>query len=103
MRPPLRWPRRSSCNACSPASCYSSKAAAPSTNPTLGFIGTVVGIALALREAGNMPNLSQADALGGWMKSLTGSLALAFNTTLLALALSAVLVFLTHLAQGRDS
>lgn len=70
--------------------------------PTLGFIGTVVGIALALGEAGNMPNLSQADALGDWMKSLTGSLALAFNTTLLALALSALLVFLTHLAQGRE-
>ena len=70
--------------------------------PTLGFIGTVVGIALALGEAGNMPDLSQADALGAWMKALTGSLALAFNTTLLALALSALLVFLTHLAQGRE-
>ena len=70
--------------------------------PTLGFIGTVVGIALALGEAGAMPDLSQADALGGWLKSLTGSLGLAFNTTLLALALSAFLVFLTHLAQGRE-
>lgn len=70
--------------------------------PTLGFIGTVVGIALALGEAGNMPNMEEADALGGWMKSLTGSLALAFNTTLLALLLSAVLVFLMHLAQGRE-
>ncbi|MXZ33400.1 MAG: MotA/TolQ/ExbB proton channel family protein [Gammaproteobacteria bacterium] len=70
--------------------------------PTLGFIGTVVGIALALGEAGNMPDLEQSEALGGWMKSLTGSLALAFNTTLLALLLSAVLVFLMHLAQGRE-
>ena len=70
--------------------------------PTLGFIGTVVGIALALGEAGNMPDLAQSEALDAWMKSLTGSLALAFNTTLLALALSAVLVFLTHLAQGRE-
>lgn len=70
--------------------------------PTLGFIGTVVGIALALGEAGNMPDISQADTLGAWLKSLTGALALAFNTTLLALALSAFLVFLTHLAQGRE-
>ncbi|MXX07163.1 MAG: MotA/TolQ/ExbB proton channel family protein [Gammaproteobacteria bacterium] len=70
--------------------------------PTLGFIGTVVGIALALGEAGNMPNMDDVDALGSWMKSLTGSLALAFNTTLLALVLSAVLVFLMHLAQGRE-
>ena len=70
--------------------------------PTLGFIGTVIGIALALGEAGNMPNAEEADALGAWMKSLTGSLALAFNTTLVALLLSAVLVFLMHIAQGRE-
>ena len=70
--------------------------------PTLGFIGTVIGIALALGEAGNMPNMEESDALGAWMKSLTGSLALAFNTTLVALLLSAVLVFLMHIAQGRE-
>ena len=70
--------------------------------PTLGFIGTVIGIALALGEAGNMPNTEDSDALGAWMKSLTGSLALAFNTTLVALLLSAVLVFLMHIAQGRE-
>ena len=70
--------------------------------PTLGFIGTVIGIALALGEAGNMPDMEESDALGAWMKSLTGSLALAFNTTLVALLLSAVLVFLMHIAQGRE-
>ena len=89
--------------------------------PTLGFIGTVVGIALALAEAGNMPNLSQAGAtvaaaadscspppegvdktLQCWMRDLTGQLALAFNTTMVALLLSAVLVFLMHIAQGRE-
>ena len=70
--------------------------------PTLGFIGTVIGIALALGEAGNMPDVDDAGALGVWMKALTGSLALAFNTTLVALLLSAVLVFLMHLAQGRE-
>ena len=70
--------------------------------PTLGFIGTVVGIALALGEAGNIPHPEQVDSLGDWIKSLTGNLALAFNTTLLALLLSAVLVFLMHLAQGRE-
>ena len=80
--------------------------------PTLGFIGTVIGIALALGEAGNMRealgeagnmrDMEGTDALGAWMKSLTGSLALAFNTTLVALLLSAVLVFLMHIAQGRE-
>ena len=70
--------------------------------PTLGFIGTVIGIALALGEAGNMPDTSDSTALSAWMKSLTGSLALAFNTTLVALLLSALLVFLMHIAQGRE-
>ena len=70
--------------------------------PTLGFIGTVIGIAMALGEAGNLPNIGDQEALGVWLKGLTGSLALAFNTTLVALLLSAVLVFLMHLAQGRE-
>ena len=73
--------------------------------PTLGFIGTVIGIALALGEAGELPEIGGADNTGElkeWMKGLTGELALAFNTTLVALLLSAVLVFLMHIAQGRE-
>ncbi len=70
--------------------------------PTLGFIGTVVGIALSLREAGDMPTLGDREALRGWLQSVTGDLALAFNTTMVALVLSAVLVFLLHVAQGRE-
>ena len=70
--------------------------------PTLGFIGTVTGIALALGEAGNIHEAIDEGKLGKWMKDLTGSLALAFNTTLVALLLSAVLVFLMHIAQGRE-
>ena len=70
--------------------------------PTLGFIGTIIGIALALGEAGDLPNMEEAEALKDWMQGLTGSLGLAFNTTLLALLLAAVLVFLMHVAQGRE-
>jgi len=70
--------------------------------PTLGFIGTVIGIALALGEAGEMPNLDEQAALTDWLQNVTGSLAIAFNTTLVALLLSAVLVFLLHVAQGRE-
>jgi len=70
--------------------------------PTLGFIGTVVGIALSLREAGDMPTLGDQEALREWLQSVTGDLALAFNTTMVALVLSAVLVFLLHVAQGRE-
>ena len=70
--------------------------------PTLGFIGTVIGIALALSNAGHMPDLQDSVAVGEWVTTLTGSLGLAFNTTLVALLLAAVLVFLMHIAQGRE-
>lgn len=70
--------------------------------PTLGFIGTVVGIAQALGRAGKLPDTSDQIAVSEWMMLLTGKLAVAFNTTLVALLLSAVLVFLMHVAQGRE-
>ncbi len=75
--------------------------------PTLGFIGTVVGIALALKsvganfaEAGQGADLSQ---LGPQlMQSLTQKLGVAFYTTLLALLQSAVLMLAMHLIQGHE-
>mgnify|MGYP003624191336 CR=1 FL=1 len=70
--------------------------------PTIGFIGTVIGIALSLSEASNMPDLGQSDAIRVWMGVLTTKLGVAFNTTLLALVMSAILVFFMHLAQGRE-
>lgn len=70
--------------------------------PTLGFIGTVIGIALALEGAGEMPDLQDSTEVGNWVTTLTGSLGLAFNTTLVALLLATVLVFLMHIAQGRE-
>ncbi|MBN4053423.1 MotA/TolQ/ExbB proton channel family protein [Haliea sp. AH-315-K21] len=70
--------------------------------PTIGFIGTVIGIALSLSEAANMPDLGQSDAIRVWMGVLTTKLGVAFNTTLLALVMSAILVFFMHLAQGRE-
>lgn len=58
--------------------------------PTIGFIGTVIGIAWTLYQVDpNAPDL----------RKLTGSLAVAFNTTLVALILSAILVFFLHLVQ----
>ena len=65
--------------------------------PTLGFIGTVYGIAITLAVAGNA-NPEDPALLG----NLTRSLAVAFNTTLLALLQSAFIVFLMHLTQGRE-
>ena len=77
--------------------------------PTLGFIGTVVGIAFALESAG----LKFAEVSSGasvdlgqlgpeLMKGLTKNLGVAFYTTLLALLQSAVLMFAMHLIQGHE-
>ena len=70
--------------------------------PTLGFIGTVVGIALALSSAADMPDVSDTDAIREWLGLLTTDLGLAFNTTLVALIMSAILVFLLHIVQARE-
>jgi len=65
--------------------------------PTLGFIGTVVGISLALAYAGSAD--LQDPAL---LAELTTRLAVAFNTTLLALIMSAVLVLIQHAVQASE-
>ncbi len=70
--------------------------------PTLGFIGTVIGIAMALSAANNMPNLEDSAAVQMWFSLMTSKLGLAFNTTFLALIMAAILVFLQHIAQGRE-
>ena len=76
--------------------------------PTLGFIGTVIGIALALKGAGGMvaDSVQQGIALTEMgpklMQALTQKLGVAFYTTLLALLQSAVLVFAMHVVQGRE-
>lgn len=59
--------------------------------PSIGFIGTVRGIGLAL---------SQADeALAGDISAMTDGLGVAFNSTLVALLISIVLMFLLHQLQ----
>ena len=76
--------------------------------PTLGFIGTVVGIALALSGAGELVAKGVDEGallteLGPQlMQQLTKQLGVAFYTTLLALLQSAVLMFAMHLVQGRE-
>lgn len=64
--------------------------------PTFGFIGTVIGIALALNYAGE-PGKAQDPEL---LTELTLRLAVAFNTTLLALVMSAILVLIMHVVQS---
>jgi biopolymer transport protein ExbB/TolQ len=65
--------------------------------PALGFIGTVMGISLALAYAGAV-DLQDPSLLAG----LTKQLAVAFDTTLLALVLSAVLVLVQHIVQAYE-
>jgi biopolymer transport protein ExbB/TolQ len=65
--------------------------------PALGFLGTVLGIALALAYAGTA-DLQDPALLAG----LTERLAVAFNTTLLALCMSGVLVLIQHIVQARE-
>jgi len=66
--------------------------------PTLGFIGTVVGIALALESAAAADDLGNPEAV----KAVIAKLGVAFYTTLLALLQSMALVFVMHLVQGRE-
>ena len=65
--------------------------------PSLGFIGTVIGISLALAYAGQV-DLQDPTLLA----ELTKRLAVAFNTTLLALVMSAVVVLIQHIVQARE-
>ncbi len=65
--------------------------------PTLGFIGTVIGISLALAFAGQV-DLQDPSLLA----ELTKRLAVAFNTTLLALVMSGLLVLVQHIVQAAE-
>lgn len=65
--------------------------------PTLGFLGTVIGIAIALEGIAEMRPDDEM-----LLRVLTTKLGTAFFTTLLALAMSGVLVFLMHIVQGRE-
>ncbi len=62
--------------------------------PSIGFVGTVRGIGQAL---------AQADAaLAGDISGMTASLGVAFNSTLVALFISLILMFFMHLLNARQ-
>lgn len=65
--------------------------------PSIGFMGTVYGIGLAVSKLGegslDDPNL---------LTQMAGSLGIAFNTTLLALVLSVVLQFFTQFFEAKE-
>jgi biopolymer transport protein ExbB/TolQ len=63
--------------------------------PILGFLGTVMGITIAIA---NIDPEQLSNSLG----SVTGGLAVAFDTTALSLALSLVLVFATYVVERAE-
>ncbi|HEB88018.1 MAG TPA: hypothetical protein ENI85_00460 [Deltaproteobacteria bacterium] len=68
--------------------------------PTLGFIGTVIGIGAAV--AGFSATLDAASSLDGMKASIgivTGGLGVAFDTTLLALVMSILIMFPANAVQ----
>lgn len=66
--------------------------------PSLGFIGTVVGLLLALTFAGDPTQLDNPLLL----PEVTKRLAVAFNTTLVALLMASILVYLSGWCQARE-
>ena len=62
--------------------------------PTTGFIGTVVGISIALEGMQDPKNIE--------FEKVTSGLAVAFYTTIIALVLSAILVLLQNVVQRRE-
>ena len=60
--------------------------------PSIGFIGTVRGIGVALRRAD--------EALQGDISGVTSALGVAFNSTLVALIISIALMLMIHLLQS---
>jgi biopolymer transport protein ExbB/TolQ len=62
--------------------------------PTTGFIGTVVGISIALEGMQDPKNIE--------FEKVTSGLAVAFYTTIVALVLSAILVLLQNVVQRRE-
>ncbi len=61
--------------------------------PTVGFIGTVVGIAAAL-------SLIDPDTMD--LSTVTAALSVAFDTTILALAYSAIIMFVLSIVQKQE-
>lgn len=66
--------------------------------PSLGFIGTVIGIGAALEYAGDPKNAAATNLLN----TVTGLLAVSFEGTFLALVLASILVFLQNVIQSKE-
>ena len=70
--------------------------------PSIGFIGTVIGIGDALGNAHNVIGQTAEYQTKGQIQLITGQLGIAFDTTLISLLLSIVLVLLIHVLTRRE-
>lgn len=68
--------------------------------PTLGFIGTVLGIANALEAVGQLTPEDFEQA--AFLPQVVAELGIAFSTTLVALFLSAILIFFASYMQAEE-
>ncbi|MBE6402640.1 MAG: MotA/TolQ/ExbB proton channel family protein [Lentisphaerae bacterium] len=59
--------------------------------PVLGFIGTVLGLAKAVSQFGSLANTGDGASFNAVLPQVTGGLATAFETTLIALVLALIL------------
>lgn len=75
--------------------------------PILGFLGTVIGVGSAIGGFGTIIDAASSgggfDAIRDNIGSITGSLSLAFDTTLLALIYSAVIMFIASIQKKLDN
>lgn len=67
--------------------------------PVIGFLGTVVGLSFAMIA---FPQVSDPQALKQALQNFAASLSVAFNTTLLALAYTIVLIMLNAFLRQRE-
>ena len=70
--------------------------------PSIGFIGTVIGIGHALGNAHNVIGQGAEYQTKGQIQIITGQLGVAFDTTLVSLLLSIVLVLCLHVVSRRE-
>ena len=71
--------------------------------PVLGFIGTVLGLARAVGNFGTLLNSGSSGGFEAVLPQITGGLATAFETTLIALVLALILQILSSAANHAEA
>lgn len=67
--------------------------------PVIGFLGTVIGLSLGMIQ---FPQVTNIEALRTALKGFAASLSVAFDTTLLALGYTIVIILLTSFLRQRE-